>query len=113
MKNKKLLFLALFIGLITLPFNIYAKPEGTELCKMISNLNWITWWIGGSAVGIGWAIAGILYLTAGGGERLGTAKKALIAAIIGTVVIVLSGSALSIVQDTLGYGNWETCEIAE
>lgn len=47
--------------------------------------------IGAAIVVIGWVITGILYLTAGGApEKLGTAKKALIAVVIGTILIVIA-----------------------
>lgn len=55
--------------------------------------------IGASIVIIGWVIAGILYLTAAGSpEKVGTAKKALIAAVIGTAVIILAKSGTSIIS---------------
>lgn len=47
--------------------------------------------VGSSIVVIGWIIAGILYLTAAGSpEKLGTAKKALFACVVGTALIILS-----------------------
>lgn len=40
---------------------------------------------------VGWVVAGILYLTsAGSPEKTGTAKKAMIACVIGTVLVVLA-----------------------
>lgn len=109
--NKKILFLMLSAALLTLPSLTYAAPEASKLCDMIDTVKWITWWIGGSIVVIGWVIAGILYLTAAGGERMGAAKKALVAAIIGTVLVILSMTAADIVQDTIGEtGDLPTCE---
>lgn len=109
MTNKKLLFLILSIELLILPFSTYAQPEASKLCDMIETIEWVVWWIGGSIVIIGWVIAGILYLTAGGGPRMETAKKALIAAVIGTILVVLSSTAADIVQDTIGTGEYKTC----
>ncbi|MCX6721057.1 MAG: hypothetical protein NT026_00415, partial [Candidatus Staskawiczbacteria bacterium] len=53
--------------------------------------------IGGSLAVIGWVIAGGLWLTAAGSpEKLGIAKKALTAAVIGTVLIVLASSSAAV-----------------
>lgn len=46
--------------------------------------------VGAAIAVIGFIVAGILYLTAGGGERLSTAKKALVAAVIGTALLALA-----------------------
>ena len=49
------------------------------------------------------ASSGILYLTSGGStEKMGTAKKAVIAAIIGTLVIVLAPAAFDIIFQLFG-----------
>ena len=61
--------------------------------------------IGAAIVVIGWIIAGILYLTAAGSpERIGTAKKALIACVIGTVLIIISATAYTFVKSALNIG---------
>ena len=55
---------------------------------------------------IGWIIAGILYLTAAGApERITTAKRAMVAAVIGTVLVVLAiggGTIITIIANAFG-----------
>ncbi len=59
--------------------------------------------IGYFIVIIGWIIAGIIWLTsAGNPERTGLAKKATIAAVIGTVVVILANVAYEALVDLLG-----------
>jgi len=85
--NKKIIFLiALFVlaqPLTTLAVNGPAEmADGVKTVAMAIAL---------ALVVVGWVVAGILYLTAGGApEKMGTAKKALIASIIGTVLIVIA-----------------------
>jgi hypothetical protein len=64
-------------------------PEGsiTDIAKTI--MTWILGMVGFLGV-IGFAIAGILYLTSAGDEdKIGTAKKAMTWAIVGVVVALL------------------------
>ena len=80
---------------------------------MVGKVENAIWMIGGSIVIIGWVIAGILYLTsAGSPEKTGVAKKALIAAVIGTILVAVSATAPSIVIDTLGSGVIKECKNA-
>ena len=59
--------------------------------------------VGWPMVVVGWIVAGVLYLTsAGSPERTGTAKKALVAAVIGTVLVILAQNAASFVAGTFG-----------
>ncbi len=89
--NKKILFLIL-LAVLFLPLISYAVNAPDEMAEGVKDLV-VT--IGASIVVIGWVVAGILYLTAGGApEKTGTAKKAMIAAVIGTVLVVVA---------TLGY----------
>jgi len=107
MKNKKILFLVLLSVGLAVPF---ISNAADALCAMVGRIETITWQIGGSIVVIGWVIAGILYLTAAGSpEKTGIAKKALIAAIIGSILVVLSAVAAGIIQDTLGRGIYQGC----
>ena len=92
--NKKTLFLAILFGSLALPVS-YVFADVPLMIKNIENA-FLT--VGTSIVIIGWVIAGILYLTAGGGERLGIAKKALFAAVIGTALIVLARGAYELVN---------------
>lgn len=64
--------------------------------------------IGNALMIVGWVIAGIIYLTSGGDPgKLGIAKKAMIAAIVGTALVLIGSTAASItefIQDALGIG---------
>ena len=97
--NKKTLFLILLTGILSLPLAVNATqslPEMTEGVKSVAMS------IGISIVVIGWVIAGILWLTsAGSPEKTGTAKKALIAAIIGTILIILAQAGYSALKGIL------------
>lgn len=93
--NKKILFLILLAVVLVLPFHVYAK----ELTEMVVAVKSAAITIGTTLVVVGWVIAGILYLTAvGSPEKMGTAKKALIAAIIGTVLVVIANSGVDVIK---------------
>lgn len=98
--NKKILFLILLLAVLVFPIAVYAD----KACDAVKNIRDASLKIGGSIVAIGWIIAGILYLTAVGGPRMETAKKALIAAVIGTVLVIVSAFAIGIVADLLKFG---------
>lgn len=99
--NKKILFLVIF-SILVFP-NIVL---GITLPEMVKNIGSMTYQIGTAIIIIGWIIAGILWLTsAGSPEKTGIAKKALIAAVIGTVLIILASAAVGIqqlIKDALG-----------
>ena len=66
---------------------------GDELSGMATKLQGVFVTIGGAVVTIGWIVAGILYLTsAGSPERMKTAKTAIVAAIIGTILVIIAGT---------------------
>jgi len=100
---KKILFLILFLTLIIFPVIVFGQ-SGT-LDNMMQRLKDTAVSIIAPMVAIGWIITGILYLTAAGApERLGTAQKALIACVIGTLVIALaeSGAIIGLIQNAFG-----------
>ncbi len=107
--NKKILFLILLTVILLLPF-AYAEADNARLCGMVAKVRDISLLVGGSMTVVGWVVAGILYLTSAGGERMKTAKTALIAAVIGTVLVALSWSAGAIIIDTIGEGEVSGCE---
>lgn len=85
--NKKFLYLIL-LSVIFLPIVASAvnAPD-----TMFSKAKDMAVTIGASIVVIGWIIAGILYLTAAGSDdKLKTAKRAMIAAFIGTLLVVIA-----------------------
>ena len=109
MKNKKILFLVslLFIALLIPLAKVNAAGE---FCTALKSIRDITWKVGGSIIIIGWVVAGILWLTSGGSpEKTGIAKKAMIAAITGTILVLLSATAATIIKDALGTGSSEEC----
>jgi hypothetical protein len=101
--NKKILSPVLLIApvlmALILPFTV-AADQLTTITTSIENAAWI---IGTTVVVIGWIITGILFLIAQGApEKLSTAKTALIAAVVGTLLIVLAGSAASLIRSAIG-----------
>lgn len=84
--NKKLL---VFISILALP--VVVQGAGTvpsSLTTVLDNINVTVVAIGYAMVIIGFVVAGIIYLTsAGSAEKISTAKRALIAAVIGAVLI--------------------------
>jgi hypothetical protein len=96
--NKKTLFLTL-LGALILPIAASAQTTatiGTAVQKAAVD-------VGGPLVVAGWIIAGILYLTAAGSpERMGIAKKALVAAVIGTILVILAAGAQGFVKNLFG-----------
>lgn len=106
--DKKILFLILLTAIIlTLP----GTASAGVFCDALKKFKTVVQQVGGTLVVISWVIAGILYLTAiGNPQKMDTAKKALIAAIIGTVLVLLAGSAIDIVKDAFGnLGNTTSC----
>ena len=86
----------------------YAQPSGTNLpsnsiFKIIQGImNWLLALVGIFGV-IGFAIAGILYLTAAGDEdRINKAKSAMMYAIIGVIVALVGLVALKAAESMLG-----------
>ena len=49
--------------------------------------------IGAGIAVVGFVVAGVMYLTSAGGSKMETAKKALIAAVVGSAIVAISGGA--------------------
>jgi len=100
--NKKTLLLIL-LAVVLLP-TAFASAQTLE--EMAGRVEAVAVGIATPIVIIGWIIAGILYLTAAGApEKLGIAKKATVAAVIGTVLIVLAiggGTIINVVANAFG-----------
>ena len=93
--NKKILFLILLAS-IALPTIVLGK---TTLPGMADAVDTAITAIAGSIVFIGWCIAGILWLTAAGSpEKIGTAKKATVACVVGTILVILAGASSDIMD---------------
>jgi len=93
--NKKILFLIL-LGVLILPSIALAQTQASVIA---GNIEQLTLTIGVCIVVIGWVIAGILYLTAAGApDKTGIAKKAMIAALMGTILIVIAAGGYSVIS---------------
>ena len=112
MKNKiKKVFYSVFSVSLLAPVFVSAQlvtPPGTGLPQssvfnIISNIMYWLLAIVGIVGVIGFAIAGLLYLTAAGDEgRIGTAKNAMMYSIIGVVVALAGLVALQFAKSMLG-----------
>lgn len=86
----------------------YSPPGGTglpasNLYEIISNIMYWLLMVVGIVGVIGFAIAGLLYLTAAGDEtRIGTAKNAMMYSIIGVIVALAGLVALQFAKGLLG-----------
>lgn len=105
--NKKVFsYLLLYSLLAILIFPFFTSAQaGTVACTYLKKVETALIAIGATLVIVGWIVAGILYLTSlGSTERMGTAKKAITAAIIGTILVILSATAYAIINSFLGGG---------
>ena len=114
MKNKiKGLTYGASLLVLTLPAVVFGAtgftvPEDTNLPKgsimliISSIMQWLLTAVGIAGV-IGFAISGILYLTAAGDEdRIKTAKRAMVNSIIGVIVALVGVVALTAAKAMLG-----------
>jgi len=96
--NKKILFLIL-LGLLFLPTLIFAVNTPAQMAEGIKT---VAMSVGIALVVVGWVVAGILYLTAAGApDKLGTAKKAMIAAIVGTILVIIATTGYEAIKTFL------------
>ncbi|MDP2741395.1 MAG: TrbC/VirB2 family protein [bacterium] len=96
--NKKILFLVL-LAVILIFSNTASVKAASTLSTMVDNIKNMLALTAIPFVIIGWLIAGIIYLTSGGSpEKTGLGKKALIAAVIGTVLVMSTSAAISIYE---------------
>jgi hypothetical protein len=115
--NKKTLFLIILTTVLILPFGVLATTDDTATdgitvcvegetsipCIMESIIN-TALYIASGIVVILWVVTGILFLIAQGApEKLGLARKSLFASIIGTVLVIIASSALSLVESAIGF----------
>lgn len=102
--NKKTLFLILAATIAVSPAIVLGA--GATLQSMGTAIQSAAVSIATPIVVIGWIIAGILYLTAAGSpEKIGTAKKALFACVVGTLLVVLaigSNMIIDVVKNAFG-----------
>ena len=75
----------------------------TTITSMVYAAEQTTLFIASGIVVILWVITGLMFLTAQGApEKLNSAKKALFAAIAGTVLVIVAGSAIALVGQAFG-----------
>jgi hypothetical protein len=96
--NKKLLFLILLTVVVVPVFCLAVNDTETIMAntkKLVIN-------IGMAIVVIGWVISGILYLMAAGApEKIKIAKQAMIASIIGTVLVAIAALGYDAIKGLL------------
>lgn len=102
--NKKIIFLILFMVVLTLPFISSAAGGGTSQIKdIVSNVKDSLVGLGAGLATIGFIVSGILFISSTANPSLMThAKSALIAAAIGIVIILLADGACLFIQEFTG-----------
>jgi len=101
---KKNLFFIFLAGALVLPKLALAMdcPGGITITNMVCNVTNTIWVVATGIVLIFWIITGILFLTAlGDPTKLATARKALIAAVAGTVLVILAFYAMDIIGSAI------------
>ena len=100
---KKKIFFKLFVVVLLTPLATlaadFASSGSSTLDNTMKKLFSTALGIGTPIVIIGWVIAGILYLTSSGEpQKMETAKKAMIACVIGTVLIALAYTGQEVIN---------------
>jgi len=104
---KKNLFFIFLAGALVLPKSVLAIActGGVTITNMVCNVANTVWIVATGIVLIFWIITGLLFLTAmGDPTKLATARKALIASVAGTVLVILAYSALEIIGNAILLG---------
>ena len=97
--NKKIFGTTLFVIALVLPFTALAASLASIVNTFAGQLAALS----GSLAVIGFIIAGIMYIaSAANPSHMAVAKQALIAAIIGTAICIISASATSFVGGMFG-----------
>jgi RsiW-degrading membrane proteinase PrsW (M82 family) len=97
--NKKILYAAATIIAALLP----AIASAISLCTMADAVKNVILYVGWVLVVIAWVATGILYLTSfARGSDLKSANTALVAAIVGTIVVLIAANAASFVGNSFG-----------
>lgn len=105
---KKETLLAFLSIILISPLLAFAQAGGNgggglTIQGMVDAVVQTTFYIASGVVVILWVITGILFLTARGApDQLSKAKTALIAAVVGTFIVIVAGSAISIVRSAFG-----------
>jgi len=98
--NKKILFLILLLIVLAPTIGV---AEALGLDQVVKNAANSLKGIGGGLATIGFIVAGIMYISATGNpSKMETAKLALVAAVIGIVIILLADTAAEFVAKIFG-----------
>ena len=96
--NKKALFLILLLGVLIFPFFAQA-----DLLGMVNTLVGNLTPLAGGLATIAFIVSGIMFLSATGNpSRMTVAKGALVAAIIGIIIVLLASNACEFVKALFG-----------
>lgn len=99
--NKKILFLGLLAVVLVIPL----VSNAADIKSIITSIKTGLTGVGGGLATIGFVVAGITYIMATTNPSLvSTAKAALVAAVTGIVIILLSGVACSFIDTLTGAG---------
>lgn len=97
--SKKNLILVAILATPGLAFAQAVPPSPITITGMVVAAVNTALFIASGIVVILWVVTGILFLQAQGApDKLSTAKKALIAAVAGTLLVIIASSALSLVR---------------
>ena len=109
--SKKILY-SILLGVFALPVLVLAQNSGSgsgdggvTIKSMIHAAENTALFIASGVTVILWIVTGLLFLTAQGApEKLKSARTALIAAVGGTVLVIVAGSAIALVSSAFGLG---------
>jgi len=93
--NKKIIF-SILLGTALLP---KLASAAVTIRGMVDGAVQTTFYVASGIVVILWVMTGVIFLTAQGApEKLSTGKKALIASVAGTVLVIIAGGAINLVK---------------
>lgn len=105
--NKKTLLSFLLAVCLVFPFIVYGQASGTATLSMV--VGNVARALGNISIGlatIAFIVAGIMYITATGNpSRMALGKGALVAGVIGVVILIISTQACNIIQGIFGVGS--------
>lgn len=99
--NKKIFYLIALSVLILMPGVIFAQGDLITpiLCTFAKNL----WQAAMAGIAIAWAVVVVLFvISTGNPEKVNIAKKGLMVALIGTVILILGTASLTMVGKAIG-----------
>lgn len=100
LKNSRLFIrVAQLGGLLVTPAVAFGQTVGGIMAALAEQTVIVGTWI----VVIMWVVTGILFLTStGDAGKVGTARTSLLAAIAGTVLVIIARGAVALVKNSLG-----------